>query len=326
MIEQVIQMVTILSDMKIHSGNSLGEHLGVTRAAVWKLIKKMQDEFGVDVRSIAGSGYQLVHPIDLIDKQQIDRLLSAATPLSSPINITVLDSCTSTNDEAMVGAQSGASSLSVWISEHQRAGRGRRGKQWMSPLLGNIYCSILWRTTGGVQSLEGLSLVIGIAIAQALEKMGVSRVKLKWPNDIWVDDKKLGGILIEIVGDPIGQCAVVIGFGLNIRLNPTMKSGVTQEIISLTEEIGEVNRNETITLIIREIAVYLENHSRNGFSSFLDQWSHFDALIGREVIVASVVESIAGRCEGVSPRGALLLNVNGELQEIYAGEISVRPS
>lgn len=326
MIRQALKLLALLSDNNVHSGVDLGEQLGVSRAAIWKLVQKMQQHYGVDITSVNGVGYCLANPLPLLNSEQIRSFMRASDDTFVCPEITILDSVDSTNDVALKNAAKGVPNLSTWLAEHQMTGRGRRGKSWYSPLLGNIYCSLLWRLSGGAPALEGLSLVVGIALAEGLSELGLRNVQLKWPNDIWVNHKKLGGVLIEITGDPYEECAVVIGFGVNIRMSAQMLANVEQPITSLDQHIPIGDRNRIIAVLLNKLCSALDEHKRHGFSCFMERWMALDALFGRSINAFAGESVTTGLCVGVSPRGALLLDTGAGLLEVYSGEVSVRPS
>lgn len=324
--QQIVELLQILSDKNIHSGVELGKQLGVSRSAVWKLIRKAQHQYGVDVVSTTGVGYSIRTPIEWLDKQKISNLIDATEARFLIDEIHILRTVASTNEIALQAANNGAGKGCVWLAEHQSSGRGRRGKSWVSPLLGNIYCSLLWKVSGGAHALEGLSLVVGLAIADALTALGLTGVAIKWPNDIWVDGAKLGGILVEIAGDPLSECNVIIGFGINVRLNAQARNGIDQLATSL-EELGmAVERNRLAAAILRFILMFMEEHRCNGFVHFSEKWKKYDALNGKPVSVLGGGGLNIGVCSGINERGAMLLMTPTGLQEIYAGEVSVRPA
>lgn len=324
MIQQTIKLLSLLSDKKVHSGVELGESLGVSRAAVWKLVQRLQQQYGIDIKSVNGAGYYLENGIELLDAAVITKYLNPASFGVTGPTIFVLDSVNSTNDLALQAAAKGAPNLSIWVAEHQVAGRGRRGKQWMSPMLGNIYCSLLWRLSGGAPALDGLSLVVGIAIAQTLRAIGLEALQLKWPNDIWIDGKKVGGVLIEISGDPFGECSVVIGFGINIFLSDAMISGIEQPATALSPNIPLPERNRLLGMLVNSIVQALHEHKVNGFEPFMSRWRDFDALNGRQILVHAGNETIQGKCLGITSRGALQVETAKGIEALYSGEVSVR--
>lgn len=324
MVEQTISLLRLLSDGRVHSGNELGNQLGISRAAVWKLLQKIQNNFEIVINSVPGQGYSITTPIDFLCESTIRRFLRDR-PVPVPIaGINVYTTTTSTNDAAVLEANKGAENLSVWLTEHQSSGRGRRGKTWQSPMLGNVYCSLLWRFHGGLSSIEGLSLVVGIAIAETLVGEGVLGVQLKWPNDIWLHQKKLGGVLIEVSGDPTGECYAVIGFGLNVYSSVSMENQIDQPISALSQDLSRIDRNYLVAQLLANLYHSLKEHQVAGFTAFEDRWSKFDVLKGKKVSLSEFSGRRTLECIGVSPRGALLCRDGDQLEEVFSGEISVR--
>jgi BirA family biotin operon repressor/biotin-[acetyl-CoA-carboxylase] ligase len=288
------------------------------------LVQKIQNNFAIAINSLPGQGYSIATPIDLLCEKTIRTYLNDR-PQPVPIaGINIFATTTSTNDVAVASANKGVDNLSVWLSEHQSAGRGRRGKVWQSPMLGNIYCSILWRIRGGLQSIEGLSLVVGIAIAETLASQGIVDVKLKWPNDIWLHQRKLGGVLIEVSGEPTGDCYAVIGFGININSSLSMESLIDQPVCSVSQVLSRINRNLLIAQLLANLYECLKEHQTMGFAAFQDRWAKYDALLGMRITLSELSGLRSMECVGVSSRGALICRSGDHLEEIYSGEISVR--
>lgn len=188
-----LKLVDILSDGEFHSGEQLGETLGMSRAAINKHIQTLKS-WGLDVYTVTGKGYSLSAPIQLLDEQAI---LSQVTQGNVSV-IPVIDSTNQYLLERMHEMESGA----ACIAEYQQAGRGRRGRQWFSPFGANLYMSMYWRLEQGPAAAMGLSLVIGIIMAETLRSLGADDVRVKWPNDIYLNDRKLAGILVELTGKP----------------------------------------------------------------------------------------------------------------------------
>ena len=130
--------------------------------------------------------------------------------------------------EALRRVEAGGRSGLVCTAEQQTAGRGRRGREWISPFGRNLYVSTVWEFTQGAAALEGLSLAVGVAVAQALKGLGLPEVQLKWPNDIQHEGKKLGGVLLEMVGDASRQCQVVVGIGVNVAMPGAAANAIDQ--------------------------------------------------------------------------------------------------
>jgi BirA family biotin operon repressor/biotin-[acetyl-CoA-carboxylase] ligase len=315
-------LIELLSDGDFHSGEEVGRQLNVSRTAVWKQLQKLSD-YGLEVESVKGKGYRLLRAVELLNHQQIvDGLRANVGEHISAMD--VLFDLSSTNDHAMSklsAAEVGGGY--VCFAEYQRQGRGRRGRQWVSPFACNLYASLVWEFEGGASALEGLSLVVGIAVARALKAIGLTSVGLKWPNDILIDGKKLGGILLEMLGDPSGSCQVVIGIGVNVHMgDPVIE--IDQPWTALCHFVPGVSRNKLASALLNELLPMLDEYSRKGFAAYVDEWSALDAYRGREVKVVSGDKEQVGVAAGVAGNGALLLSVNGVESSIYGGEVSLR--
>ena len=200
----MLKLLTLLKDGRFHSGEALGAALGVSRSAVWKQLQSLESELGLAVYKVRGRGYRLAAPLLLLDAGEISRRSAQAY---WPVQ--VYDEIDSTNAEALRLVAEGRPAPFLVLAERQSAGRGRRGRAWSSPFAQNLYYSLVLRVDGGMRQLEGLSLVVGLAVRRALQEMGV-RAGLKWPNDVLVENRKIAGILLELVGDPADVCHVVL--------------------------------------------------------------------------------------------------------------------
>jgi BirA family transcriptional regulator, biotin operon repressor / biotin---[acetyl-CoA-carboxylase] ligase len=232
------KILTLLADGEFHSGTELAEVLGISRSAICKQLKGLS-ELGLHHAAVSGKGYRLDKPLELLTHSRINAVLSEQNKaLISTLEIH--DTLNSTNSYLMERSQQNAPSGFICFAEHQTAGKGRRGRQWVSPYGNNIYLSILWRFQyGGIAVTAGLSLAMGVAVIRALRQHNIHDVGLKWPNDIYYQGKKLGGILIEVSGETDGPCAAVIGLGLNLFLPETQTQSITQAWTDLTRIIGE---------------------------------------------------------------------------------------
>src|SRR5262252_3570786 len=224
-----IPLLRLLADGEFHSGSDLGAALGISRGAVWHRVRLAQTT-GVRILRRRGRGYRLSRPLDLLDAKA---LAARAAGFASPLRVEVLEQCASTSSELLERAGEGAASGSVVACEHQSAGRGRRGNRWFSAVGGSLAFSLLWRFAQGPGALSGLSLAIAVLAARALEREGIAGVQLKWPNDLVWRGRKLGGILVEVSGEAQGPSAVVIGVGLNVRLDPLERGRIGQPAADL---------------------------------------------------------------------------------------------
>ena len=316
------QLVELLSDGQFHSGDELGALLGVSRAAVWKQVQKLQEK-GLDIFSVKGKGYKLNTPVELLNAMTIKSfILPAAQGLLHDIE--VLGVVSSTNDIAMRKASDGVGSGFVCFAEQQTAGRGRRGRTWVSPFGSNIYMSMVWSFYGGAAALEGLSLATGVVVAETLADMGCSEVKLKWPNDLLIGKAKLGGVLLEMTGDPSGHCQVVLGLGVNTVLRAGDGDLIDQAFTQLSQHGVEVSRNQLAGRIVSALLLMLDEFSRFGFAGFRDRWDGFDAFAGKPVSILAGSTITRGIARGVDPTGGLRLETSAGVEVFKGGELSMR--
>jgi len=325
--ETHLRIVRRLADGELHSGEDLARALGISRAAVWKAAHKAGEELGLEVHSVRGRGYRLAAPLELLDTERI----LAAIPHQARHRIErleVYDDIDSTNSHLMREAQQGAPSGTLCFAERQRAGRGRRGRIWVSPFGTNIYLSLLWRYPFGPSVLGGLSLAAGTAIAGVLEAEGVPDIGLKWPNDVLWQHRKLAGLLLEVAGETQGPSLVVVGLGLNTRLPAAQAAAIEQPWVDLDSisGLGAVSRNRLAVRLAERLTDVLARYSTDGLPPFLAEWERFDLYHGEPVEIRLADQSFSGLHAGVTPQGALRLDMDGHLETFQAGEVSLRPA
>jgi BirA family biotin operon repressor/biotin-[acetyl-CoA-carboxylase] ligase len=317
-------LLPLLANGEFHSGQALAEALGVSRTAVWKQLNKLE-VLGLEIESVKGRGYRIPGGVDLIDEQQVRAGLGhKAEPHLAELSIQeIIDS---TNLEALRRIEQGARSGLVCTAEQQSAGRGRRGRPWVSPFARNLYFSTVWEFTRGAAALEGLSLAVGVTVAHALHRHGFAEVKLKWPNDLLYRGAKLGGVLLEMVGDATGTCQVVVGIGLNVAMPRGAGDAIDQawtDVAAMAN--GELpGRNQLLSTLLDELLPLLAHYESAGFSQWRQSWQALDAHAGKSVILSAGAEQVAGVARGVDERGALLLETSQGITPIYGGEISLR--
>ncbi|EUB73533.1 BirA bifunctional protein, biotin operon repressor and biotin/acetyl-CoA-carboxylase ligase [Pseudomonas sp. GM41(2012)] len=314
----MLTLLKLLKDGRFHSGQALGVALGVSRSAVWKQLQHLEAELGLSIHKVRGRGYQLAAPLTLLDPVEIrEQAPSCDWP------ILVFDSIDSTNAEALRAIERGQAAPFLVLAERQTAGRGRRGRKWASPFAENIYYSLVLRIDGGMRQLEGLSLVVGLAVMQALRELGISGAGLKWPNDVLVGQKKIAGILLELVGDPADVCHVVLGVGINVNMQITDE--VDQQWTSMRLESGKVfDRNHLVGELGAMLQAYLCRHQVDGFSAIQAEWEQNHLWQGRAVSLIAGVNHIEGEVLGIDSQGALRLKVGGVEKVFSGGELSLR--
>ena len=309
------------------SGASLARDAGLSRAAVWKRIEGLRAS-GLPVEALPGRGYALGHPLDLLDAAAIEAgLPDAATVELASLEVTwTLDS---TNSELLrrVTPQRGSA---VLLAEQQTGGRGRRGRDWASPLAANLYLSLSRRFGGGLARLPGVSLVAGVAAAEALHGLGFPGVRLKWPNDLVVTDgsglRKLGGLLVEGGGEAAGPARAVLGLGLNVAMPPSAATAIDQPWVDLAGLAGGAapSRNRLAAGLLGHLLPALAEFDAAGLAPFLARHAALDALAGRDVLLHGEQGTIAATALGLAPDGALRVRIDGREQLVHAGEVSVR--
>lgn len=310
-----LTLISILADGEFHSGEQLGEQLGMSRAAINKHIQTLRD-WGVDVFTVPGKGYSLPEPIHLLDEkkisQEIDHGRVTVLPVIDSTNQYLLDRL----DELTFG--------DACVAEYQQAGRGRRGRKWFSPFGANLYLSMYWRLEQGPAAAIGLSLVIGIVIAEVLQQLGAEQVRVKWPNDIYLQDRKLSGILVELTGKTGDAAQIVSGAGINLVMRRVESDVVNQGWISLQEAGVVIDRNLLAARLIKELRLGLELFEQEGLAPYLPRWEKLDNFIHRPVKLIIGDKEIYGISRGIDAQGALLLEQDGVIKAWVGGEISLR--
>jgi len=247
---------------------------------------------------------------------------------SGRFDVDALDECDSTSSELMRRADRGAPAGTVVVADRQSAGRGRRGRPWLSSPESSLTFSLLWRFPGPASRLSGLSLAVGLGLAQALEELGVVGVRLKWPNDVLLQSQdglaKLAGILIELTGDRRGTQAI-IGIGLNLEAPagdfPMPVTGMNLAGSRLPD------RHAVLASILASLAVALDKFTVDGFVGLKTEWQRYHAWQDQMVqILADGAAPRVGRCLGVDDDGALLLDTGSGIERIHSGDVSLRPA
>ncbi|WP_242109061.1 bifunctional biotin--[acetyl-CoA-carboxylase] ligase/biotin operon repressor BirA [Luteimonas aquatica] len=317
------------------TGDALASDSGQTRAAVWKRIEALR-EAGVAIEARPGRGYALAQPLSLLAAETI----LAGLPAQTRAQVAALEvawSLDSTNSELLRRPAPAAGYAEILLAERQTGGRGRRGRHWASPLAANLYLSLVRGFEGGLARLGGLSLVAGVAAAEALQALGIAGVRLKWPNDLVVAEgggaapelRKLGGLLVEGGGEHAGPVRAVIGLGLNVRMPEAATAGIEQPWIDLAALAQtSPDRNRVAAALLARLLPALDLFDREGLAPFLPRHAALDALAGREVAVHGAESRDApvhrGTALGLAADGALRVRLPEGERSFHAGEVSVR--
>ncbi|MGY0163628.1 bifunctional biotin--[acetyl-CoA-carboxylase] ligase/biotin operon repressor BirA [Edwardsiella tarda] len=310
-----LKLIALLSDGDFHSGEHLGESLGMSRAGINKHIQTLRD-WGIDVFTVPGKGYCLPTPMQLLSAEAIAAQLPHA-------RVTVLPVVDSTN-QYLLDRISELQSGDACVAEYQQAGRGRRGRQWFSPFGANLYLSMYWKLEQGPAAAMGLSLVIGIVMAEVLRELGADGVKVKWPNDLYLNDRKLAGILVELTGKTGDAANIVIGAGINLMMRNPDANVVDQQWINLQEAGVTIDRNRLVAVLLGRLRAMLTEFELRGLAPFIARWRALDNFIDRPVRLLIGEQTIHGIARGIDAQGALLLERDGVVTPFIGGEISLR--
>ncbi len=319
------ELLARLADGEFHSGQLLANDMGVSRTAVWKQLARLEG-LGLELESVRGLGYRIPGGLDLLREVDIRAGLSPeAAALTA--ELAVLQAVDSTNAELLRRDQMPVGQAFVCTAEQQQAGRGRRGRDWVSPFARNVYLSMSWNFVQGVAALEGLSLAAGVCVTRALASVGLPAPQLKWPNDIVHEGRKLGGILIEMTGDAAGPARAVVGIGINVRMPTMAAAAIEQPWTDLAALAGgnPPGRGDLIAVLLNELLPMLAGFEGGGFAPWREEWMALDAYAGQPVIVTTGSQRISGLASGVNHRGALLLETAGGTVPVFGGEVSMRP-
>jgi BirA family biotin operon repressor/biotin-[acetyl-CoA-carboxylase] ligase len=321
-------LIARLADGEVHSGAALARELGADGGRLHRTVQRLK-ALGVEIESLRGRGYRLAEPVELLDAARIREALGGGHA-ASVRRLDVLLEVDSTNSRLLAAPAPPTGLADVCLCEIQSAGRGRRGRLWLSPFGASIAMSLAWTFREGSRVKPALSLAVGVAISRALHRAGARRVCLKWPNDVWLADRKIGGVLVELKAEADGAAQVVIGIGLNVRLSPEARQAIEAggtRVAALQDACpAPPSRNTLAAALLEELLSMLGGFEAEGFEPFRSEWLALDALGGRAARVLGAQGGIAGIARGVDVDGALLLEDGGRLHRFVSGEVSLRLS
>lgn len=316
-------LLGLLGEGGFYSGQELGKRLGVSRSAVWKRMQLLSAK-GVAFEAVAGKGYRLTQPLELLKQ---DEIIAAMSPSAQSYlqQMEIHEEIDSTNRYLMQKARSNAKTGFACLAEQQTQGRGRRGRVWVSPFASNIYLSLLWRFNQSPSELGGLSIAAGVAVGRCLDELGVVGFGLKWPNDVIWQGRKLAGILLEMSGEASGPCAIVAGIGLNVTMQPQAAQAIDQAWADLGMALGtQVSRNRVAGLLLQHLLLAFAVYDQHGLTPFIQDWQRWDGVYNTQVKLILPHETITGVARGIDAGGGLRLEHGGSTTIYHAGEISLR--
>ena len=315
------QIIKKLASGQFVSGQVIGEQLGISRAAISKHMRGL-NEMGLDVFCVTGKGYRFAQPLKLLDKVKI---IQALQNKGNSTLLEIHSLIDSTNSYLLRRIPHQVKQGQVCIAEYQDAGRGRRGRQWISPFGSHIYMSMYWYLEQGISASMGLSVVAALAVSDAIKQLYTLDVELKWPNDIYINGSKLAGILIDLEGQALEPSHSVIGIGLNIDMPLKIAEHIDQSWTDLQSNTAkEVDRNQLASALVNCLHNRLLDHKEHGIALMLDDWFKLDVYLNKPVKLMTGEKETLGICRGINAQGALLLEVDGQVKPIYGGEVSLR--
>ncbi len=311
------------------SGQELCEQFGVSRTAVWKAIGQLKKE-GYVIEAVQNRGYRLVDQTEEVYNQADIQSRLKTKWVGQPLLF--FDSIDSTNIRAKQEAEQGAESGLLVVADKQTAGRGRRGRGWESPSGINIYYTLLLKPDFAADCAPMLTLVMALAVAKGIRQTlrrdseEAAKVGIKWPNDIVVDGKKVCGILTEMSMEQSYIQHIVIGVGINVR-KQEFPEEIRDRAAAIDEQCGfRISRSQLIADIMEafeeDYAIFLQTHDLKGLRA-----SYAKLLVNqdREVCVLDPKGEYRGIARGINDQGELLVErQDGNIEEVYAGEVSVR--
>jgi len=322
-------LLVLLADGELRSGPGLAAELGVSRAAIWKAVGRLRAQ-GIEIEATARRGYRLLRPVELLDAKVMRGEL-CATSRSALHRLELLFEVDSTNTHLLEAAPPPCGQADACLCELQHAGRGRRGRRWALPFGSGLALSLAWSFRDATRDLPNLSLAVGVAVVRALSRLGARDIRLKWPNDVWWQDRKIGGVLLELRAEAGGPAHVVIGIGLNVSLAPAARAAIEAadvlgvSVACIADACASApSRNRIAGATLDELLRMLREFEQRGFEPFREAWSVLDALRGRAVRVLLGERRIVGRAQGIDADGALCVEVDRGLQRFVSGEVSLR--
>ena len=239
--------------------------------------------------------------------------------------VTVFPAVDSTNSRMVKLAQSASIDGLAWFAELQTAGRGRRGRRWLTPFGRNIAVSLGFELGLPTGALGGLSLAIGLAVAEFLRYEGIEAAAVKWPNDVYIDGAKVCGILMEVVAKA-EHCACIVGIGLNVDLPASARAAIDQEVTDLRTHGLSMDRNGIAAALASEVVEAVRRFGREGFLPRRSAYDRLHVCQGRDCRVVQGNQTREGVVLGVTGEGALRMRCSGETVEFTGGEVSLRPA
>lgn len=322
----IAQLFGALADGRFHSGEELARTLGVSRSAVWKAATALR-ELGATLHAVRNRGYRLARVCEALDSATMRAHLGRDVR-EHVQHIETAWSIPSTNSWLLERPNPAPGTTEICLAEYQSAGRGRRGRAWLAPPGAALCFSLSWTFREVPPDFGALSLCLGVCALRVLKSLEIAHVALKWPNDLLVGDRKLGGVLIELRAESTGPACVVVGIGINVALGPQMIEQIAATGTAATDLIGaglaQPRRNSLAAALTSACVRGLRQYERTGLKPFIEEWHAADALRGRPVAVSAVDGISRGLARGIDLHGALLIETADGVKRFISGDVTVR--
>lgn len=303
------------------SGEDISRDLGISRTAVWKNVNILR-ESGYIIESSNKLGHRLTSSGNKLNEFDIRRGLNTSVFGRSGIHI--FDTTGSTNFEAFRLATAGAPEGTIVLAEQQEAGKGRLGRSWSSPSGKNIYISLIMRPVIPTYLAPRLTIVAAVALSDTLIEAGIPEHRIKWPNDILVDNRKLSGILTEMKGDTDSIEFIITGIGINVNATPDDHPPELRDTATSLAMIlkHQTERNALIRLLLTNFEKYCNLFLNSGFNEILSLWKERAGIIGRDINVLQFNDKFTGRVIDINEDGNLIVYSDGVLRIVNSGDIN----
>jgi len=310
------------------SGEQLSTILGVSRTAIWKVINELKEE-GYVIESSSKKGYRLSPNSDVLNSFEISEELKTKV---LGRNIVYLDSVDSTNNYAKKIALEGCGEGTLIVADRQTGGRGRLGRDWISPGKKGIWMSLVLRPDIPFEEVQMVTLAASVAVVQALFEVAQIEAGIKWPNDIILDGKKVCGILVEMNMEIESINFLVLGIGLNVN---QQKEDFPEELLDRATSLKMyleatgvqklLKRSEIIAAILLKFEEIYDKVKGGAFEEILSEWKKYSVTLGREVSIIYKNEQYRGIAQDLTKDGKLIIKCeDGSVKEVFSGEVSVR--
>ena len=317
-------LIPLLTSTNYRSGEELAKKLNISKQELSELLHELEN-LNIELSVRNSDEYRINSKLDLLDATRIKQYIDPAH-YEYLQTVQCLLHTTSTNDEAFGLPESEVDKFSVVLAELQTAGRGRRGRTWVSPFAANIYLSIVWQPLEVPATITTLSPLLALSIAHCLQQLNVPSIGVKWPNDIYCSGKKLAGLLIENKINSLGRNKLVVGLGLNVEMPPLVQGVIKQEYTDLRRSVPgwSTSRNELAARLISHMIFTMQNFAHEGAGAIDLAWQDYDIFKNKSVCLEYSGQDLQGIAKGIDAEGRLLLQVDGSTQVFAMGEISMR--